>query len=137
MRTKTALFLLTVLSPWLLAVVMFGGSGPQLVAALCGISGLPLLLARIGTRGRGPSVAALLSIWLLLSVSWIGLGWLTSIAELAQPSVGEAAAVLALMVLGLGLCPLILVGWIFARFFQEEGLQPEDLERLRGEQSRS
>lgn len=131
MKTTTALILLTLLSPLILAVLMYGGSVWIVVGALSATCALPVLFAVVGTRGRGPSVAPLLSVWLLLSGSWVGIGWLTSVADLSQPSVGEAAAVLGLMTLGLGLLPLLVVGWIFAGSFESVGLEPEDLQRLR------
>lgn len=135
MRRKTALVLLTLVSPWLLVTLMFGGV--RLVAlgvpVLCG---LPLLLIVVGSRGRQPSIPALLSIWLLLSGSWLAIAWLSMSTDLAHPSLSEAAAVMGLMLLGLGLLPLVLVGWVFARSFSDEGLTPEDLQRLREGQGR-
>ena len=130
MKTRTALGLLTVLSPLILAVSMYGGSTWVVVAALVAACGLPLLFAAVGTQGRGPSAASLSVIWLLLGGSWLGVGWLTSAADLAHPSTGEAAAVLLLLIVGLAVLPLLFVGWVFARTFRSEGLGPEELERL-------
>jgi hypothetical protein len=133
MGTKAALYLLTLVSPWLLVTLMFGGVGLVWLGVPL-ICGLPMLLMVVGTQGRQPSIRALLAIWLLLSGSWLAIGWLSSSTDLAHPSVGEAATVMGLMLLGLGLLPLVLVGWIFARSFNAEGLAPDDLRQLQGGQ---
>jgi len=96
------------------------------------ICGMPILLIVVGTKGRQPPRGSLLALWLLLSGSWLGIGWLSVSTDLAHPSVGEAAAVMGLMLLGLGLLPLVLVGWIFARSVSTEGLSPSELRRLQG-----
>jgi len=130
MARQASLILLTLVSPWLLVVLMFGGAGSVWLGVPM-ICALPILLIVVGTDGLRPSVGALLGLWLLLTGSWLGLAWLSLSTDLSHPSVGEAGAVMGLMLLGLGLAPLVLVGWIFARSFSSAGLSPEDLERLR------
>lgn len=134
MVPKIALILLTLLSPWLLVGLMFGGAGLVWVGAPM-ICALPVLLIAVGTQGRRPPLGALLGIWLLLSGSWLAIGWLSSSSDLANPSPNEAGVVVALMLLGLGLAPLLWVGWLFARSFSDEGLSPEALQRLRQEKN--
>ena len=130
MPPKAALILLTILSPWLMVALMFGGAG-LIWLGLPMICALPILLIVVGTEGRRPPPQALLALWLLLSGSWLGIGWLSMSRDLSHPSVVEAAAVMGLMLLGLGLLPLVLVGWVYARSFSTEGLSPDDLKRLR------
>ena len=130
MALKAALILLTLVSPLLLVILMFGGAG-LVGLGVPMICGLPILLIVVGTQGRRPSYLALLSIWLLLSGSWLGIGWLSSATDLTHPSAGAATTVLGLMLLGLGLIPLVLVSWLFARSFTDKGLSPEALGRLR------
>jgi len=131
MQPKAALILLTFISPWLLVALMFGGTGSVWLGVPM-ICGLPVLLMVLGTQGRRPPLWGLLALWMVLSGSWLGIGWLSMSTDLAQPSVGEAAAVIVLMLFGLGLVPMILVGWVFARSFRTEGLSPSDLQRLHG-----
>ena len=131
MQPRAALILLTVISPWLLVALAFGGAGLVWLGVPM-ICGMPILLIVVGTKGRQPPRGSLLALWLLLSGSWLGIGWLSVSTDLAHPSVGEAAAVMGLMLLGLGLLPLVLVGWIFARSFSTEGLSPSELRRLQG-----
>jgi hypothetical protein len=121
MARKAALILLTLVSPLLLVILMFGGPGLVWlgVPMICAI---PVLLIVIGTGSRQPPSPFLMAIWFVLSGSWWGIGWMSSSLDLAHPSVGVAAAMLALMVVGLGLLPLVLVGWIFARTFDVEEL---------------
>lgn len=129
MLPKAALILLTFISPWLLLALMFGGAGLVWLGVPM-ICGLPILLIVLGTQGRLPPLWGLLALWMVLSGSWLGIGWLSVSTDLAQPSVGEAAAVMVLMLIGLGLVPLVLVGWVFARSFRNEGLSPKDLQSL-------
>lgn len=131
MRARAALILLTIASPGLLAAVMFGGAGLVWLGVPM-ICGLPILLIVIGDEGRQPPRGGLLALWLLLTGSWLGIAWLSVSTDLAHPSVGEAIAVMGLMLLGLGLVPILLVGWLFARSFRTEGLSPSELARLPG-----
>jgi len=133
MARQAALILLTLVSPLLLVILMFGGPGLVWLGAPM-ICAMPILLIVIGTEGRQPPSWSLLAIWLVLSGSWWGIGWMSSALDLANPSVGEAAALLALMLLGLGLFPLVLVGWIFARNFDVESTAPNQPTPNRGRQ---
>ena len=96
MGPKTALVLLTALSPLLLTLLVLGGPlvvwlGAPLICAL------PVLLIVVATRGRGPAGLSLFGIWLLLAGSWVGLGWLSATRDLAHPSAAEALAVTSWM----------------------------------------
>lgn len=124
MGPKAALILLTVVSPWLLVTLMYGGASLVWlgVPMICAV---PILLIVIGTRSRQPPLRWLSAIWLLLSGSWWGIGWMSATLDLTRPSVGEAATLMTLMLVGLGLLPLVLVGWIFARSFDVENLSPD------------
>ncbi len=129
MLPKAALILLTVISPSLLVALMWGGAG-LVWLGIPMICGLPILLIVVGTRR--PPLKALLTLWLLLSGSWLGIAWLSRATDLAHPSVGEATAVMGLMLLGLGVLPLVLVGWVFARSFSTEGLSTDQPKSLHG-----
>lgn len=129
MLPKAALILLTVISPSLLVALMWGGAG-LVWLGIPMICGLPILLIVVGTRR--PPLRALLALWLLLSGSWLGIAWLSRSTDLAHPSVGEATAVMGLMLLGLGVFPLVLVGWVFARSFSTEGLSTDRPKSLHG-----
>lgn len=135
MGPKIALILLTLVSPLLLGVLMVGGPSVVWVGVplLCA---LPLLLIVVGAGRSAPSSGSLLAIWILLCGSWFILFWLSAQVDLRQPTPDHAGLVLAVMLVGLGLAPLSLVAWIFARSFRDEGLAPEELARLsRREQS--
>lgn len=132
MGPKAALILLTVGSPVLLVLMIVGGPAVSWLGVPI-VSGLPFLLILVGAREHSPPGWFLLSMWLLICGSWLALFWLSSHVDLARPTPGEAGLVLGLMLLGLGLIPLVLIGWVFARSFRSEGLSPEDLRRLAGE----
>ncbi len=72
----------------------------------------------------------MVTIWLLLTGSWCVLYGLSTRVDLRQPTPEVAGLMVALMLLGLGLVPLLLVAWIFVRSFDDQGLSPEDLARL-------
>ena len=133
MQPRAALILLTFVAPWLWVAMMLGGSGLVWLGVPI-ICGLPILLVIVGTARQQPPWWGLLAIWLLLTAGWLGIGWLSVATDLASPSPGEAFSVMVLLLLGLGLLPLILVGWLHARSFSDSGLTPEDMRRLRGEE---
>jgi hypothetical protein len=129
MRARVALVLLTVLAPALLGLMMFGGRGLVWlgVPAICA---LPVLLILLGTPTRRPPLWGLLAVWVLLSVPWLAIGWLSSTRDLVRPEGEVAASVLGLMLFGVGLAPILLVGWLHARYFDDENLSPRALRRL-------
>ena len=135
MRVRVALILLSLLAPGVLGSMMFGGAGLVWlgVPAICA---LPVLLVVMASTGRQPPLWGLLSIWTLLTGTWLAIGWLSMSTDLTQPSAGEAMAVMSLLLLGLGALPILLVGWLHGRFFDADGLSPEDLERWRDEVGR-
>ena len=130
MTPRAALILLSLVCPLLLVLLMVPDEMPVwLVAPL--ICGLPILLIFVGSGARQPPVSGLVVLWAMLTGSWLVLRWLSGATDLAHPAAAQASLVLGLMLLGLGLVPLALVGWLFGRWFSHDGLDPDDLERLR------
>ena len=129
MRARVALVVLTLLAPALLGLMIFGGRGLVWlgVPAICA---LPVLIIVLATPTRRPPLSGLLAVWLLLSLPWLVIGWLSSTHELARPETDIALAVLALMLGGVGLAPIALIGWLHARYFDDRGVSPEALGRL-------
>jgi len=113
---KAALASLTLLSPLLLIGLAVDLSTRFwiVIPAVCAV---PILLIAIGARTREVSRLVLVALWLLLSCGWLELWWLSSRADLVQPRFVDAAAVLLIMLVGLGLVPLLVVGLAFARGF--------------------
>lgn len=130
MRARAALVLLTLLAPGLLGSMMFGGAALVWFAAPA-ICALPVLLIGLATPKGQPPLWGLLAIWLLLSGSWLVLGWLSTTRDLAQPGPAEAWVVLGLMLVGLGLLPLLLIGGFYARYFDRDRVSPDALRQLR------
>ena len=135
MGPKAALILLTVGSPVLLALMLVGGPAVVWLGVPI-ISGLPFLFILIGAGRDRPPGGYLWSMWILICGSWFGLFWLSSHVDLVRPTPLQAGLVVVLMLLGLGLVPLFLTAWVFARTFRSEGLAPEDLRRLSGDLDR-
>lgn len=130
MTPRAALILLSLVCPLLLILLVAPGTiAVWLVAPL--VCGLPILLIVIGTGKRPPSTGGLAALWLILTGSWLALLWLSGEADLAQATIAEASLVLGLMLVGLGLLPLALVGWLFARWFATEELDPAVLRTTR------
>jgi len=131
MAKKPALVLLTVISPLLLATL---ASDAALAVGLSVplICALPVLLMVVGTGDRRPPGWTLLTLWLVLTSIWLTLLWLSAFWDLSHPSAGEATVVLVLMFVGLGLLPLVLVGWTFWRWFSSQVPSTGDLRGLRG-----
>ena len=130
MTPRAALILLSLVCPLLLFLLVAPGTiAVWLVAPL--VCGLPILLIVIGTGKRPPSAGGLAALWLILTGSWLTLLWFSGEADLAQATIAEASLVLGLMLLGLGLLPLALVGWLFARWFATDELDPAVLRTTR------
>lgn len=133
MSKSHALILLTLISPSvLLAMVVDLGVLHWLAAPL--ICALPVLLILVAEPQ--PRRWGLLVLWVMLTGSWLGLLWLSSTRHLEQPSVGDVKLVLALMLVGLGVVPMILMAWLYARNFLSRGLTPQDLQRLKESRKR-
>lgn len=130
MPSRAALILLTLICPLLLIVLTVPGAATVWAAAPL-ICALPVLLIFVTAGGPRPAAAGLWVVWTILTGTWIALGWITRSSALAQPTAVQASLVMALMLLGLGLVPLILLGWLYARSFSDDGLHPEDLRALR------
>lgn len=130
MTPRAALILLSLVCPLLLVLLMVPGAVPVWLVAP-GICGLPVLLIVVGSGMRQPSTSGLVALWMTLTGSWLFLRWLSGATDLTHPSAVQASLVLGVMLLGLGLVPLALVGWLFGRWFTDDRLGPEDLERLR------
>ena len=94
------------------------------------ICSLPVLLIVVaeGPRHRPWGLWVL---WAVLTASWLGLLWLSSTRDWEQPSPEDIGRVLALMLVGLGLTPMALMAWLYARGFLSRGLRPDDLRQLR------
>lgn len=123
MTPRAALILLSLVCPVLLFLLVAPGTmAVWLIAPL--VCGLPVLLIVVGSGRRPPSAIGLAALWMILTVSWLGLLWMSEEADLTQASVAEASLVLGLMLVGLGLLPLTLVGWLFARWFAAEQVEP-------------
>jgi hypothetical protein len=129
MRKQLALIVLSVCSPMILVATAIDLAALEWIAAVL-VPVLPVVL--IAAASPEPSARSLCLLGLLLSGSWLGLLGLSATRDLAQPGVGEVGVVLALMLGGLGVGPLLLVAWLHARSFSTRGLAPDDLARLRG-----
>ena len=123
MAAKAALASLTVLSPLLLIGLALDLSSNFWIV-IPGVCAVPVLLIAIGSRAGEVTRLFLMALWLLLSGGWLALWWLSSRVDLGQPRLSEAALVMLLMLVGLGLIPLLLVGLVFARGFGRRK-QPE------------
>lgn len=130
MTPRAALILLSLVCPFLLFLLVAPGTmAVWLIAPL--VCGLPVLLIVVGSGRRPPSAVGLAALWMVLTVSWLGLLWMSEEADLTQASVAEASLVLGLMLFGLGLIPLTLVGWLFVRWFATEQVEPNELQPTR------
>ena len=113
-RSRVALVLLTLVCPLLLLSSFLEAPVSWLAAPL--ICALPILLIMVGAGSRQPDGRWMLIVWLLLTGSWLALLWLSHAGDLTRPAVSEAWLVVAIMLAGLGLGPLLLTGWIFLRW---------------------
>lgn len=130
MTPRAALLLLSLVCTLLLVLLMVPEEMPVwLVAPL--ISGLPVLLIVVGSGTRQPPTSGLAVLWVIPSGCWLFLRWLSVTTDLTHPSAALATGVVGVMLFGLGLVPLVLVGWLFGRWFTDDGLDPDDLSRLR------
>ena len=129
MRARVALVLLTLLAPALLVLMMFDGRGLVWlgVPAICA---LPVLIIALATPTGRPPLWGLLAIWMLLSVPWLVIGWMSATRGLARPQADVAGVVLGLMLCGVGLAPIGLIGWLHARYFDDRKVSPRALRRL-------
>lgn len=135
MRKSLALILLTVVSPTLLLAMLVDMVCLRwLVAPM--ICALPVLLIAVAAKKTGRRPWGLWVLWLLLAGSWSGLLWLSSSRSFEHPSVEDVKQVLVLMLVGLGLMPLALTAWLYARDFLAAGLTPDELRRLREHRQR-
>jgi len=135
MRKSYALILLTIISPSVLLAMMVDVVALHWLAAPL-ICALPVLLIVVAVGEPQRRHWGLLVLWMVLTGSWLGLLWLSSTRPFEQPSVGDVKQVLALMLVGLGVVPMILTAWLYARDFLSRGLTPEDLQRLRKSRKR-
>ena len=133
MTPRAALILLSLVCPLLLVLLVAPAAIPVwLVAPL--VCGLPILLIVIGSGRRPPSTWGLIALWAILTGSWLVLLWLSGAADLAHATAAEASLVLGIMLLGLGLVPLMLVGWMFGHWFSTGESDLEDQRLTRGGQ---
>jgi hypothetical protein len=130
MRKSYALILLTVISPCVLLAMMVDVVALHWFAAPL-ICALPVLLIVVATGESAGRHWGLLVLWVVLTGSWLGLLWLSSTRSFEQPAEGDIMRVLVLMLVGLGVVPLVLTAWLYARDFLSRGLTAEDLQRLR------
>ena len=130
MTPRAALVLLSLVCALLLVLLMVPEEMPVwLVAPL--ICGLPVLLIVVGSGTRQPPKSGLMVFWSILTGCWLFLRWLSVTLDLTHPSAALATGIVSVMLFGLGLVPLVLVGWLFGRWFTDDGLDPDDLARLR------
>lgn len=130
MTPRAALVLLSLVCALLLVLLMVPEEMPVwLVAPL--ISGIPVLLIIVGSGTRQPPTSGLAVLWVIPTGCWLFLRRLSETTDLTHPSAALATGVVSVMLFGLGLVPLLLVGWLFGRWFTEDGLDPDDLARLR------